>query len=273
MTHAARLAYIKRLSHYSDLLFISITNIPNGLFRNTRRRLRKVTHCFTYMILVFCHSSAVRCKMSSEQFCLKWSDFQGSFSHAFDELWQEKELLDVTLACEDEQIQAHKTVISACSPFFRSVLKKNPHTNPLIYLKGVKYRDLLSVLDFMYQGEVNIQQDRLDSFLEVAEELKVKGLTNNITKPPENANKSINPTRTNKMQQSLPNAIFSNTEENNQISPIFIDVDDDEQILDDISEEICKTHIAHDDKSYADPERQTLQYEGNLVDNNEVSKL
>ena len=204
--------------------------------------------------------------MSSEQFCLKWSDFQGSFSHAFDELWQEKELLDVTLACEDEQIQAHKTVISACSPFFRSVLTKNPHKNPLIYLKGVKYRDLLSVLDFMYQGEVNIQQDHLDSFLEVAEELKVKGLTNNITKPKENATKSINSTRTNTMQQPFPNAIFSNTEKSTQISPIFIDVEDDEQILEDISEEIYKTYIAHDEKSYSDPERQTIQYEGILFD-------
>ena len=113
---------------------------------------------------------------SAEQFCLKWSDFSTSISQFFHELRQEKELFDVTLVCEDEQVQAHKTVLSACSPFFRSVLKKNPHQNPLVYLKGVKHSDLLSILDFMYQGEVNIQQDHLNSFLEVAEDLKNKGL-------------------------------------------------------------------------------------------------
>ena len=129
---------------------------------------------------------------SAEQFCLKWSDFSTSISQFFYELRQEKELFDVTLACEDEQVQAHKTVLSACSPFFRSVLKKNPHQNPLLYLKGVKHSDLLSILDFMYQGEVNIQQDHLNSFLEVSEDLKVNGLTDNS-----NLNKQtkVNPAR------------------------------------------------------------------------------
>jgi len=52
------------------------------------------------------------------------------------------------------------------------------HPNPLIYLKGITYKDLLSVLDFMYHGEVNVAQDDLNSFLSVAEELQIKGLTN-----------------------------------------------------------------------------------------------
>ena len=33
------------------------------------------------------------------------------------------------------------------------------------------------VLDFMYHGEVNVAQEELDKFLEVAETLKIKGLT------------------------------------------------------------------------------------------------
>ena len=83
----------------------------------------------------------------------------------------------MTLACDDEQIQAHKVIISACSPFFRAVLRRNPHEHPLLYLKGVKYSDLVSVLNFMYHGEVNVAQEELNSFLAVAEDLKVKGLT------------------------------------------------------------------------------------------------
>ena len=115
--------------------------------------------------------------MESEKFCLRWNDFEKNISEAFRELREEKDFFDVTLACDDNQIQAHKVILSACSPFFRNVLRKNPHQHPLIYLKGVKHKELLSVLNFMYVGEVNIAQDELNSFLTVAEDLKVKGLT------------------------------------------------------------------------------------------------
>eukprot|EP00092_Neocalanus_flemingeri_P004301 GFUD01004624.1.p1 GENE.GFUD01004624.1~~GFUD01004624.1.p1 ORF type:complete len:324 (+),score=77.62 GFUD01004624.1:85-972(+) len=97
---------------------------------------------------------------------------------AFKELKEDKDFFDVTLACNgDRQLQAHKVILSACSPFFRNILKKNPHQHPLIYLKGVLYEELVSVLNFMYHGEVNVAQEDLTSFLAVAEELKVKGLT------------------------------------------------------------------------------------------------
>jgi len=46
-------------------------------------------------------------------------------------------------------------------------------------LRGVKFSDLQSVLNFMYHGEVNVAQEELNSFLAVAEELRVKGLTQN----------------------------------------------------------------------------------------------
>jgi len=117
--------------------------------------------------------------MGSEKFCLRWNDFETNISVAFRELRDDKDFFDVTLACDDEQIQAHKVILSACSPFFRNVLRRNPHQHPLLYLKGVKYTDLQSVLNFMYHGEVNVAQEELNSFLAVAEDLRVKGLTQN----------------------------------------------------------------------------------------------
>ena len=115
--------------------------------------------------------------MSSEKFCLRWNDFESNISCAFRELREDKDFFDVTLACEEEQMQAHKVILSACSPFFRAVLRKNPHSHPLLFLKGVKYKDMQAVLNFMYHGEVNVAQEDLNSFLSVAEELQVKGLT------------------------------------------------------------------------------------------------
>jgi len=137
--------------------------------------------------------------MGTEKFCLKWNDFEANISHAFRDIRDTKDFLDVTLVCEtDEQLQAHKVILSACSPFFRKILARNPHQHPLLYLKGVKFGDLQSVLNFMYHGEVNVAQDELNSFLAVAEELKVKGLTqnnsssnntNNVKSPPPSSSK------------------------------------------------------------------------------------
>ena len=122
--------------------------------------------------------------MSGEKFCLKWNEFQSNVASSLREIRDDKEFFDVTLACEDEaQVQAHKVVLAVCSPFFRTVLQRHRHDHPLIYLKGVKFVDLTAVLNFMYHGEVNVAQEELNNFLLVADELKIKGLSQNLNCP------------------------------------------------------------------------------------------
>ena len=115
--------------------------------------------------------------MSSEKFSLKWNDFEKNISASFKDLKDDEDLFDVTLACGDDEVSAHKVILSACSPFFRTVLKRHKHHHPLLYLHGFSFSNLKSVLNFMYLGEVSIAQDELNSFLSIAEELQVKGLT------------------------------------------------------------------------------------------------
>ena len=113
----------------------------------------------------------------SEKFSLKWNDFQSTVSNSFDILRQEKDFFDVTLVSDDEtQIQAHKLVLSACSDFFKTILRKNSHSHPLLYLSGINSTCLSLILDYIYQGEVQIYQNQLDNFLEVAQKLKIEGL-------------------------------------------------------------------------------------------------
>ena len=115
---------------------------------------------------------------SSEKFSLKWNDFQENITVAFVILRDDTRFTDVTLVSEDgESVEAHKVILSASSPFFTNILKLNKHSNPLIYLKGFKAKELHSLLDFMYHGEANIYQDDLDLFLAKAADLKLKGLT------------------------------------------------------------------------------------------------
>ena len=78
-----------------------------------------------------------------EKYCLRWNDFENNMSSAFKDIKDDEDFLDVTLACGgNKQIQAHKVILAACSPFFRSVLKNNPHQHPLLYLKGVKFEEV-----------------------------------------------------------------------------------------------------------------------------------
>ena len=113
----------------------------------------------------------------SEKLCLQWNDFKENAIGAFGSLREDADFADVTLACEDgKQVEAHKVILAASSPFFREILRRNKHSHPLIYMRGVKSDDLLAMVDFLYFGEANVFQENLDSFLAIAEELQLKGL-------------------------------------------------------------------------------------------------
>ena len=113
-----------------------------------------------------------------EKLCLQWNDFRESVDSAFKSLRHDKEFTDVTLAFEDgHQMEAHKVILAASSPFFEKILQKTKHPNPLNYLKGFQSKDFASIMDFLYFGEANVFQEDLDSFLAIAEEIQLKGLT------------------------------------------------------------------------------------------------
>lgn len=112
-----------------------------------------------------------------ENFHLARNDFDACTRNTFKNLQEDGEVFaDVTLACAEKQLKAHKVILSACSPFFRRLLISNPHPHPLIYLKGISGPDLEAIVGFIYQGETNVSEQQLDSFLSSAQELQVAGL-------------------------------------------------------------------------------------------------
>jgi len=116
--------------------------------------------------------------MMNDQFCLKWNNYQASLTSAFKNLLEEEDFVDVTLTAENQTLKAHKVVLSACSPYFRDLLKGiNPWQHPVLVLRDVPFLDLHTILAFVYVGEVNVIQDNLQSFLKTAELLQIKGLT------------------------------------------------------------------------------------------------
>ena len=120
--------------------------------------------------------------MTSEKFNLSWNNFTSWTKSTFKDLLKEQEFTDVTLACEDDkQIKAHKVILSACSHFFRNIILKNPHPHPLIYLKGLHFKELSSIIEFIYVGQTEVAQDDVEMFMNAAKDLKVKGLIQEVT--------------------------------------------------------------------------------------------
>ncbi|XP_050666903.1 protein tramtrack, beta isoform-like isoform X12 [Leptidea sinapis] len=116
---------------------------------------------------------------SDEQFSLCWNNFHTNMSAGFHGLLSRGDLVDVTLAAEGRLLQAHKLVLSVCSPYFQEMFTRNPTQHPIVFLKDVSHSALRDLLQFMYQGEVNVKQEELATFISTAEQLQVKGLTGN----------------------------------------------------------------------------------------------
>ena len=112
-----------------------------------------------------------------EKFCLKWNDFQANVTSSFRKLRTADDFYDVTLVSDDQkQATAHKIVLSASSEYFKNILKSNKHSHPMICLAGVNSDEMNSILDYIYNGEVQIYQENLDKFLDVAQRFHIEGL-------------------------------------------------------------------------------------------------
>ena len=116
----------------------------------------------------------------SEKFCLKWNDFHANVSNSFGLLRNEDYLHDITIVTDDnEQVAAHKLVLSACGEYFKNIFKRNKNLNLLLCIEGVNSAEFGNILDYIYNGEVQISQENLDRFLEVAQRFQLEGLLGN----------------------------------------------------------------------------------------------
>jgi len=112
-----------------------------------------------------------------ENFCLRWNDYEKKYAETFRTLREDDHFADVTLACEGAAVKAHRIILCACSGYFSQLLRTiHPTQHPVLLLSDVRPNDLTSLMDFIYFGQVNITQDSLQSFLKIAEKLKIKGL-------------------------------------------------------------------------------------------------
>ncbi|XP_021943878.1 broad-complex core protein isoforms 1/2/3/4/5 isoform X1 [Folsomia candida] len=114
---------------------------------------------------------------NSREYCLRWNNHQPNMATYFSSLYSSESLVDVTLvSAEGNKVLCHKLVLSACSPYFQHIFESNPCRHPVVILKDVQHSDLEAIVKFIYNGEVNISQDRMTPILKTANSLQVKGL-------------------------------------------------------------------------------------------------
>ena len=113
-----------------------------------------------------------------EKYDIKWKTYKDHLIRVFKDLGEEGHFADVTLVSDDQvQTKAHKVVLSACSPVLKTLLVNNPHSHPLLYLRGIKQTELQAILKFMYFGETQIFENRINDFVSVAKDLEVKEIS------------------------------------------------------------------------------------------------
>merc|ERR1711963_519184 len=121
-------------------------------------------------------------KMSySQQFSLSWNEFEKCASNTFKELLEETDFADVTLVSDDLfQIKAHKVILAACSSVLKKILQENPQKHPIIFLAGIPYKEMKGLINFMYLGQTEINEDDLNMFMNASARLDIKGLNKEI---------------------------------------------------------------------------------------------
>merc|ERR1719154_235603 len=123
-------------------------------------------------------------KMYQEKYSLTWHTYSDHLKFMMKELMMNEDFSDITLVTEDkEQIKANINILSACSQVFRDILKKDKNSSPIMYLRGIQYSELESIMQFIYLGEATFYEERMDEFLAVAKSLEIKELCNAVTEP------------------------------------------------------------------------------------------
>ena len=103
-----------------------------------------------------------------EMHTLTWNRYSDHLREMVNEMMTSSQFADVTLVTDDkQQIRAHRNILSACSPVFKSILQiDSKNANPVIYLRGIQHSEMESIMQFIYLGEARFYEERMSEFLQ-----------------------------------------------------------------------------------------------------------
>ena len=136
--------------------------------------------------------------MSEDKCNINWHSYSDHLREMLHEMMKTNELTDVTLVSDDKiQFKAHRIVLSACSSVFKSIINDLPQNHSVIYLRGIQHQEIESILEFVYLGVATFYKERINQFLDVAKNLKIKEISTDLefetatdSKPEESSNET-----------------------------------------------------------------------------------
>jgi len=103
--------------------------------------------------------------------------FGSQLAGRFRDLLAGQDFHDVTLVAEDGALtRAHRVVLSGASKFFLHLLPSLHTSHPVIFLKDISSSSLTSLLQLVYTGQVEVEEENLQAFIMAARVLKVQGM-------------------------------------------------------------------------------------------------
>ena len=78
--------------------------------------------------------------MHQEKYSVAWNTYSDHLKSMMKEFMMNEDFSDITLVTEDKkEIKANISILHACSPFFKDILKKEKNSSSIMYLRGVQY--------------------------------------------------------------------------------------------------------------------------------------
>lgn len=127
-------------------------------------------------------SPTIRKLPTTAQYHLCSSSYNKDLLDGFSNSQQSGQLTDVTLACDGNSLDAHKIILSVASSYFKRLFESNPCKHPIIFLKDVKFNHLIIIINFIYKGEMIVNDEDLTHVINLAEQLDIRGLHDDFSK-------------------------------------------------------------------------------------------
>ena len=147
--------------------------------------------------------------MDKVKYNLTWQHYSDHLKSMMKDLMMNEEFSDVTLVTEDKKhIMANINILSACSPVFKEILKKQKNSSQIMYLRGIQFSEMESILQFIYLGEATFYEERMGEFLAVAKSLEIKELCNTkaeTNNEPDDENSPVEKIEVEVEQSFIPN--------------------------------------------------------------------